>query len=320
MADPVPRSSRIPPALLAATLSELPSGGRILARSQAVADALMAEGHDAVSSPIPRDDAGDATTVALLTEEVSHAGQHAERLIADVAATLRPGGLLLASALGRADLEDDGRPRRYTAGTLRQLVEHRGFAVETLSAPGVAGLLRGGGATYDPRRDRSPGLLDAGPQLFVAARAPRSAGERSARFLTSLPRKVVSAATVTRDADERLLIVFDSFRGHWTIPGGIVDADEDPRRAAQRETWEEAGVQVRARELLGVFAASWPDRLVLVYRAQPETSSPVPEPVHTHEVSDARFVSLAPALDLLAPVPAEQVRRCLTSPGHSWTQ
>jgi ADP-ribose pyrophosphatase YjhB (NUDIX family) len=172
---------------------------------------------------------------------------------------------------------------------------------------------------YDPVADRLPGLLDAGPRVLAAGRAPRDAADRSRAFFDTLPRKVVAAATLTRDPAGRVLIVHDSFRCHWTIPGGVVDADEDPRAAAERETHEESGVRVTATGLLGVFSGSWPDRLVLVYAAAPvATGTPAPRPVHAHEVDDAAWVGLDEALRRINPVTRAQLRRCLDEPGGTW--
>jgi ADP-ribose pyrophosphatase YjhB (NUDIX family) len=41
--------------------------------------------------------------------------------------------------------------------------------------------------------------------------------------------------------------------GLWCLPGGFVNHDEDPQRAAVRECQEEIGVRVEVTELLGVY-------------------------------------------------------------------
>jgi len=48
--------------------------------------------------------------------------------------------------------------------------------------------------------------------------------------------------------------VNDPFRGDWTLPGGFVDAGEDPARAAERECQEETGLKVQVTRLLDVIA------------------------------------------------------------------
>jgi ADP-ribose pyrophosphatase YjhB (NUDIX family) len=42
-------------------------------------------------------------------------------------------------------------------------------------------------------------------------------------------------------------------QGAWTIPGGFVDFDEDPREAVVREVLEETGYQVKVQRLLDVI-------------------------------------------------------------------
>ncbi len=53
--------------------------------------------------------------------------------------------------------------------------------------------------------------------------------------------------------DERILLVKELADGGWTLPGGWIDLNEPPSRAAEREVWEELGYQVRAVKLLGVY-------------------------------------------------------------------
>lgn len=238
---------------------------------------------------------------------------------------LQPGGALLTSArnLLAASLETAGNGLRgFRSAQLASALTHRGFTLELLAAPGAGARVRGeppdGG--YDPALDRSPGLLDAAPRIVAVARAPASAQERSAQFFRTLPRKVVAAAVLCRDDQGRLLVVYDAFKRQWTIPGGLVDSDENPRHGAEREAWEEAGVRVRARRLLGVFASSWPDRLILVYEAAVGRPAPAPRPVHRHEVSAAEWVDLEEALRRVAPHVREQVERSLNDPGGTWTQ
>jgi ADP-ribose pyrophosphatase YjhB (NUDIX family) len=56
--------------------------------------------------------------------------------------------------------------------------------------------------------------------------------------------------------DGRLLLVRERQDGGWTMPGGWADVGEMPSRAAERETWEEAGFHVKARRVVGVYDAN----------------------------------------------------------------
>jgi len=100
------------------------------------------------------------------------------------------------------------------------------------------------------------------------------------------------------DAD-RVLLVQERADDCWALPGGYVDIGDTPSGAAERETHEEAGLEVRTLRLAGIFD----------YRLQPLAP---PAPFHIHklvfvgevidpsalpaagpEVLDARFFPLA---------------------------
>jgi ADP-ribose pyrophosphatase YjhB (NUDIX family) len=83
----------------------------------------------------------------------------------------------------------------------------------------------------------------------------------------------VAVAILIERAGELLLIrrKGDPEKGKWSMPAGFVDAGEDPARAAEREAWEETGLQVRVGALLDVIpkseAAEGAD-ILIVYRAE----------------------------------------------------
>jgi len=269
---------------------------------------------------------GEADVLVLADDELTRAGEHAEGLIATCARAVTPGGALFVSVVGAVagavvggDDPAPGAGRRFLSEQLLGALGHAGLAVEFVAAPGAAAALSGTPRLpdHDPR-DQLSGLLDAAPRVVALGRTPRSPEERSGNFFASLPRKVVAAATLCRDAQGRLLVVYDSFRRHWTIPGGVVDRDEDPRSGAIRETWEEAGLRVDVDALLGVFSDVWPDRIVLVFNASPLDPAATPAPIHTHEIREAAWVDFGAALDLLAPHVRAQVTRSLEQPGRTW--
>lgn len=264
-----------------------------------------------------------AAAVVLVDDELSRAGDHAEELIDTLGAALEPGGMLIATARNRIHAEAALEPldglRGFAASEAAALVAHRGFDLELLCAPGAAARLRGDDV-FDLDADRRPGLLDAAPTLLLAARAPTSPEERGRIFFASRPRKIAAAAVLCRDPGGRLLVVYDRFKRSWTIPGGVVDADEDPAAAAVREAWEEAGTKVDTDQLLGVFASRWPDRLVFVFDGIPVEVVEHPQPLHAHEIGEVAWLPLDQALDRLAPAVAFKVRTCLDHPGYTWVQ
>jgi len=66
--------------------------------------------------------------------------------------------------------------------------------------------------------------------------------------------KIDVRAAVFRD--EKLLMVRERLDGGWTMPGGWVDVGDTPSKAAERETWEEAGFHVKASKVIGVYDAN----------------------------------------------------------------
>ena len=81
--------------------------------------------------------------------------------------------------------------------------------------------------------------------------ASRERPRRSARMTAAttpfvLPRIPASAGALIFDGRGRLLIANPTYKEHWTIPGGIMEADgETPWEACQREVREEVGLVSR---------------------------------------------------------------------------
>lgn len=63
----------------------------------------------------------------------------------------------------------------------------------------------------------------------------------------------------------RLLLVRERMDGGWTLPGGWADVGDVPSQAAEREVLEEAGYQVKASKVVGVYDANRSGRLELFH-------------------------------------------------------
>jgi 8-oxo-dGTP diphosphatase len=62
---------------------------------------------------------------------------------------------------------------------------------------------------------------------------------------SALPRIPASASALIWSRPGRLLILKPTYKGGWTLPGGVVEADgESPWEACRRETREECGLEV----------------------------------------------------------------------------
>lgn len=71
-------------------------------------------------------------------------------------------------------------------------------------------------------------------------------------FYDNLPKKRMAAGVLFFNDKEELLILKPSYKDHWTIPGGVINKNESPRRAAIREVKEEIGLDIPAPEFLCV--------------------------------------------------------------------
>ena len=84
----------------------------------------------------------------------------------------------------------------------------------------------------------------------------------------SRPRRSASSALI-RDPHGRVLIVEPNYRDGWTLPGGTVEAGEDPRTGCFREVLEEVGLQLPEGRLLvvahGLAAGIWGDSVAFLY-------------------------------------------------------
>jgi ADP-ribose pyrophosphatase YjhB (NUDIX family) len=76
-------------------------------------------------------------------------------------------------------------------------------------------------------------------------------GDDSDSFV--LPRIPASAGALIFDGSGRLLIVNPTYKKHWTIPGGIMEANgETPWEGCRREVREEVGLDVTHGQLVAV--------------------------------------------------------------------
>ncbi len=87
------------------------------------------------------------------------------------------------------------------------------------------------------------------------------------------PDPKVAVVVLVKKNDKLLLVrrANDPQRGKWTLPGGFMDAGEDPQDAAKRECLEETGLQIKIDKLLDLVARpvdSIGAHLIIYYAAQ----------------------------------------------------
>lgn len=75
----------------------------------------------------------------------------------------------------------------------------------------------------------------------------------------------------------------------WAMPGGRLEAGEDPVSAVEREALEEAAATIRVRILAGVYAATHRDDVVLLFTADlVERNARLPD----DEISEVGFFAV----------------------------
>ncbi len=136
-----------------------------------------------------------------------------------------------------------------------------------------------------------------------------------------LPRIPASAGALIFDEQGRLLVVNPTYKAHWSVPGGIMEADgETPWEACRREVLEEVGLRVDR------------GRLVVVDFLRPKPSKPGgirflfdcgafgadvlgTIALQEEELSDHRLVEPVEALELLSGPLRRRVGAALASDG-----
>ena len=109
---------------------------------------------------------------------------------------------------------------------------------------------------------RSPDFrfcLTCGGPLEARGLCPRCGQARVRR-----PTPAVAVAVV--EASEILLVRrrYAPMVGHWGLPAGYLEADEDPWRTVRREAREETGLEVRPTRLIGAFPGGGQDGPVVL--------------------------------------------------------
>lgn len=71
-------------------------------------------------------------------------------------------------------------------------------------------------------------------------------------FTAQLPQKRMASGALIFDEAGKILIVNPTYRDKWLIPGGMVEKDESPIAACQREIQEELGLKRHIQHLLNL--------------------------------------------------------------------
>lgn len=125
-----------------------------------------------------------------------------------------------------------------------------------------------------------------------------------AEYTKSLPKKRMGVCVLFFDEAGKLLIVKPNYREGWSVPGGVVDAEESPKESAIRETKEEIGLEIEDMKFLAVEHVSTvgesTEGIEFVFLGGTLSEDDVSRMVMEKEEFDAlQFVELPDALPLL---------------------
>lgn len=71
----------------------------------------------------------------------------------------------------------------------------------------------------------------------------------------------LGTSAILFNRERKFLLTKRSDNGQWCLPGGAVESGESLAEACEREVFEETGLKVRVKRLVGVY--SHPDQLVV---------------------------------------------------------
>jgi 8-oxo-dGTP diphosphatase len=161
-----------------------------------------------------------------------------------------------------------------------------------------------------------PASEGRGPSRSSSLRPVSEHSADVAHYSTTLPRKRMGAGALLLDADDRVLLVEPTYKDHWEVPGGAVEADESPYEAVCRELREELGLQL---PMGGLLAVDWvPPRegrtegLMVVFDGGLVSAEAAAEiTVPADELRGWAFCTLLDATERLSPLLARRVTACL---------
>ncbi|MFJ4676964.1 NUDIX domain-containing protein [Kitasatospora sp. NPDC088783] len=137
-------------------------------------------------------------------------------------------------------------------------------------------------------------------------------------YYRQLPSPMAAATVLVRDTSGRILVLEPTYKQHWELVGGMIEAGESPAEAGAREVQEEIGLDLQVGRLLAVDTApgrlvrSGRARIVHVHALEPLTPDQVDAVVlDPKEVRSARWLTPAEAAGLLPRILAERVSAAL---------
>ncbi len=126
--------------------------------------------------------------------------------------------------------------------------------------------------------------------------------EENKRWLASLPRKIVAAKAFIVTTKGNVLLVKPDYKDGWQLPGGGVEASEDPKDALLRELREEIGITFEQTDfrLVDTVLRTDEDSLILIYVNNTLFDEATELHLQDDEIEDSQYATTDQAMQLLA--------------------
>jgi 8-oxo-dGTP diphosphatase len=135
-------------------------------------------------------------------------------------------------------------------------------------------------------------------------------------YYKNLPKKRMGVGVLFFNDQDQILLVKPVYKDHWSVPGGVVDANESPRKAAFREVREELGIVADQMEFVGVAyygdTENKGESLQFMFaggRLSLEQIQAIVVPMD--EISEFRFCDMAETADMVNPALAKRLAACM---------
>ena len=132
-------------------------------------------------------------------------------------------------------------------------------------------------------------------------------------YYKSLPKKRMASGMIIRNVEGKMLVLKTTYKDHWEIPGGVVEENESPKQAAEREVFEETGLQIKTSSCLVIHyrsAQETQDENIMFVFDGGVIDDHTALQLEEKEISEARFVSFTEAISLVGERLASRLPFC----------
>jgi len=131
------------------------------------------------------------------------------------------------------------------------------------------------------------------------------------------PKKTIASGALIFDENDRFLVVKPSYKSYWHIPGGIVEKNESPLEACEREVFEETNLMLKPSEVAAIVYRCMPDEeidsLVFIFhcgKIGPDLKTVIKIPFG--EIEDYKFIEKRDASNYLDNIMSSALQECFS--------